>query len=437
MIGGPGPDALDGSGGGDTIDGGAGDDRLHGGSDAVGDTLAGGPGADALDGGAGGDRLAGGDDSDALAGGDGADDLDGGGGSDALEGGAQDDALDGGTGADRLGGGAGIDTVRYAARSGSVEVTIDGVANDGEVTATARGRTRVAEGAATEGDNVDATIENATGGGAADTLQGDSASNAIDGGSGEDVLAGGAGADVLSGGARSDAIMARDGSVDRVTCGAGYDYVIADARDRIQPGAGCDYVDDATRRRPRARRDVVVAPRCAAGRDAEISPPRTRRAVPLSRRALVPVGARVDSLDCALKMTVATGGGRARTALLGRGSGEMRVTQRRAAGGRVRTELRTSDCLSARASSVPARGARFPQRRYRRRYGRVAFPVTVRTADVTMQTRPSRGAVTWDVTDRCGRGATVRVTSGRLAVVDLGSDRRVLLGPGDSFTGGR
>jgi hypothetical protein len=83
---------------------------------------------------------------------------------------------------------------------------------------------------------------------------------------------------------------------------------------------------------------------------------------------------------------------------------------------------------------VRARVARFPRRRYRRRYGRIAFPVTVRTDDVTMRTRASGGAVTWEVDDRCGRGATVRVRSGRLAVVDLASDRRVVLGPGDRFT---
>ena len=50
-----------------------------------------------------------------------------------------------------------------------------------------------------------------------------------------------------------------------------------------------------------------------------------------------------------------------------------------------------------------------------------------------MQTLPSRGAVTWEVDDRCGAGATVRVTSGRLAVVATGSDRRIVLGPGDRF----
>ena len=147
----------------------------------------------------------------------------------------------------------------------------------------------------------------------------------------------------------------------------------------------------------------------------------------------MPVGARVDSLDCAVRLTVATRGGRARTATLARGSGEMRVTQRRGIGGALRTELRTSDCPRPRASGVTAHSSRFPQRRYRRRYGRIAFPVTVRMDSVTMQTRPSRGAVSWEVDDRCGSGATVRVTSGRLAVVAVGSDRRVVLGPGDSF----
>ena len=243
------------------------------------------------------------------------------------------------------------------------------------MTATAGSRT--VEGARSEGDDVDATTENATGGGAADTLGGGAEPNTIAGEAGEDVLSGGGGADVLSGGARSDAILARDGVADRVTCGSGYDYVIADARDRIAARRALRVRRRSSRTRPRARRDVAVDPRCARGADAEISPPETTRAVPLDRRALVPVGARVDSLDCAVRLTVATRGGRARSATLGAGSGEMRVTQRRTAGGEVRTELRTSDCPVATASGAVARIARFPQRRYRRRYGRIAFPVTV------------------------------------------------------------
>jgi hypothetical protein len=109
----------------------------------------------------------------------------------------------------------------------------------------------------------------------------------------------------------------------------------------------------------------------------------------------------------------------------------MKITQRRG-----RTELRTDDCPRAGASGAVAHAARFPQRRYRRRYGRIAFPVTVRTDAVTVQTQSSHGAVSWVVDDRCGAGATVRVTSGRLAVVDLARDRRVVLGPGDSLKAG-
>ena len=435
LTGGPGPDVLDGRGGRDALDGGAGDDRLLGGSDDnAGDSLTGGPGADVLDGGPGGDRLAGGDGTDTLDGATGGDDLDGGADDDALTGGEGDDRLDGGLGADGIAGGPGVDVAVYPGRTGPVEVTIDGAANDGEVTLTGDGRQRTVEGARSEGDNVDATIENATGGGAADTIGGGAEPNTIAGESGEDVLSGGGGADVLSGGSRSDTILARDGVADRVTCGSGYDYVIADERDRIAAGARCEFVDDATRSVPRARRDVVVDPRCTGGADAEISPPDTTRAVPLGQRALVPLGARVDSLDCAVRLTVATRRGRARTATLGAGSGEMMVTQRRAANGDVRTELRSSDCPRASASGAVAKVARFPQRRYRRRYGRIAFPVTVRLDAVTVQARPSRGAVSWEVDDRCGKGATVRVTSGRLAVVALGSDRRIVLGPGQRFT---
>jgi Ca2+-binding RTX toxin-like protein len=430
LTGGAGPEVIDGRGGHDVLDGGGGDDRLlGGGDDEAGDTLSGGPGADALDGGAGGDALTGGDGADVLTGGAGGDALAGGGDADALSGGDGDDRLDGGPGADSVSGGPGTDTALYVGRAGPVEVTLDGIANDGEVTATADGRFRTQEGARSEGDDVDATIENATGASADDTIGGDAAPNTIEGESGEDVLSGGGGADVLSGGARSDAILARDGATDRVTCGQGYDYVVADARDRISGGARCEYVDDGSRTRPRPRRDVAVDPRCGRRADAEISPPRTARAVPLDERALVPVGTRVDSLDCGIKLTVA---GR-RGATLRKGSGEMRVTQRRVSG-RLRTELRTTDCPRANASGAVAHAARFPKRRYRRRYGRVAVPMTVRLDAVTVR---SRGAVTWEVDDRCRAGATVRVSSGRLAVVALGTDRRVVLGPGESFRAGR
>ena len=445
LTGGPGPDALDGGGGADTISGGDGADVLAGGAGGSGDTLDGGPGDDRLDGAAGGDRLDGGDGTDVLAGGEDADELAGGTGPDALEGGPADDTLDGGLGPDRISGGDGNDTVRYAARSGPVQVTLDGRPNDGEVTQSADGRLRTEEGAGSEGDDVDATTESATGGGDDDTLSGNGAANRIDGGAGEDVLAGGRGADVLSGGGRGDAILSRDGTADRVSCGLGFDYVVADRRDQIAPGARCEFVDDGSRSAPRARRDVAMAPRCEGGRDADIAPPGTDRPVPVGRRVLVPVGARIDSFDCSIRLTVAVGGGRKASGTLrggataGRGvprtAGEMRLTQRRDADGVVQTHLRTTDCLTgATAARRPlAVGARFPRRRYRRRFGRIAFPVTVRTGSTVMETQPDRGAVSWEVDDRCGGGATVRVTSGRLAVVDLASDRRVVLGPGERF----
>ena len=349
----PGPDELDGRGGRDVLDGGAGDDRLlGGGDDTADDTLTGGPGADALDGGPGGDR---------LAGGDGADTLDGGRrrrprrrrGADALAGGEGDDRLDGGP-APTASAAARAPTPRSTrGRAGPVEVTLDGVANDGEVTPTGDGRLRTVEGARSEGDDVDATTENATGGGADDTLGGDAEPNTIAGDAGEDVLTGGGGADALSGGARSDAILARDGAADRVSCGAGYDYVLADARDRIAAGAALRVRRRRHPHAPRARRDVAVDPRCARGADAEISPPDTARAVPLGSARWCR-SARASTASTAPSGSPWPPPGPRAAATLGAGSGEMRVTQRRAARGDVRTELRASDCPRASASGAGA-----------------------------------------------------------------------------------
>jgi Ca2+-binding RTX toxin-like protein len=56
----------------------------------------------------------------------------GGSGDDKLTGGWANDTLDGGPGADVLKGGGGTDTVTYASRSAAVNVSLDGVANDGE-----------------------------------------------------------------------------------------------------------------------------------------------------------------------------------------------------------------------------------------------------------------------------------------------------------------
>jgi hypothetical protein len=111
----------------------------------------------------------------------------------------------------------------------------------------------------------------------------------------------------------------------------------------------------------------------------------------------------------------------------------MAVSQRRLAGGRVLTRMRSTDCpVRGQASGVGARAARYARPRYKRRYGRFGIPVELRLDAALIRTR--RGVATWEVDDRCSRSATVRVSSGRLTVVDLGRDRRVVLGPGERYT---
>ncbi|UGS34490.1 hypothetical protein DSM104329_00868 [Capillimicrobium parvum] len=118
----------------------------------------------------------------------------GGAGDDVLRGGPQADSLSGGPGADRLDGAAGadvlrggddVDTADYSTRTQAVGVTLDAVAGDGE---------------AGEGDLVDSTVENVTGGAGPDVLVGDAHANRLLGGGGDDTLQGMGGADVLDGG---------------------------------------------------------------------------------------------------------------------------------------------------------------------------------------------------------------------------------------------
>ena len=73
-----------------------------------------------------------------------------------------------------------------------------------------------------------------------DKVAGDTESNRLEGASGEDYVDGAAGADTLSGGARNDTLLSRDGTTDRVSCGPGYGYVIADRRDVVaRRGSRC------------------------------------------------------------------------------------------------------------------------------------------------------------------------------------------------------
>jgi Ca2+-binding RTX toxin-like protein len=194
------------------------------------DTLSGGSGDDTITGGTGSNILAGGAGDDTLTGGQGNDTITGGPGGDTQTGGLGNDAFDEGaaTGTDTMAGGGGIDTVTYAARANGATVTMDGVADDGELG---------------EADNVGADIENAVGGPGDDTLIGSSSANdlvgaagddTIDGAGGGDTLAGGSGSDRLTGGAGADTVAAGDGS-DTVLEGAG--------NDDLEGGAGGDTLD--------------------------------------------------------------------------------------------------------------------------------------------------------------------------------------------------
>jgi Tol biopolymer transport system component len=66
-----------------------------------------------------------------------------------------------------------------------------------------------------------------------DLIIGGPGNDRLDGDMGADVLVGGPGRDRISGGHGIDRIGARDGAVDRITCGSHRDVVIADRRDRV------------------------------------------------------------------------------------------------------------------------------------------------------------------------------------------------------------
>ena len=139
-----------------------------------------------------------------VYGGDGNDTLQGGNGDDTIYGGAGDDTFKTAAtpdGADKYFGDANAptaaagDTMDYSLRTLALKVAIGpapvspavyGVAdaNDGDVAANA---------GAGEGDDVEYSVENITGGSAADTLTGSTASNFIKGGAGDDIIQGGAG----------------------------------------------------------------------------------------------------------------------------------------------------------------------------------------------------------------------------------------------------
>jgi Ca2+-binding RTX toxin-like protein len=162
--------------------------------------------------------------------------LDGGNGNDKITGGPGDDVLIGNAGADVLAGGGGRDTADYSARTGPVNVSLDGSANDGE---------------AGEADNVASDVEVLAGGAGDDTLTGNAADNALLGNGGNDTLNGGAGNDQLDGAAGDDTLDGGAGS-DTLTGGDGNDTAsYADATTGVRvvldgkPGDGAPGENDS------------------------------------------------------------------------------------------------------------------------------------------------------------------------------------------------
>lgn len=193
----------------------------------------------------------------------------GGAGNDLMRGRGEDDQLAGGKGADDMGAGAGTDTVTYAGYGASqdVTVTLDDVANDGNI-AVDGGRK----------DNVRPDVENVVGGagddvlngrvganslrgaGGADTLNGRDGDDTLTGGTGPDQLAGGDGTDTASYAERTAGVTvtldhaANDGNADdvpgdnvqteNVLTGSGDDAVTGDGKfNEIDTGAGEDSVE--------------------------------------------------------------------------------------------------------------------------------------------------------------------------------------------------
>ena len=268
------PARLEGAGGADSLTGGASDDTLVGGGGS--DVVNGQGGVDtalypvaegvavtlnngaAKDDGGAGDGAAGARDSIAaenVTGGSGPDVLVGDGGPNALSGGGGDDSLQGGQGTDALSGGAGRDRVSYEERASSqpVDVSIDGLVNDGasgendvlsadfEVVAGGSGADHLAATAAPGveliGNSGDDELFAPNGGG---TVQGGNGNDEMTGGDGEDTLDGGlgddaidglGGADAVRGGGGDDSIEARDGAADGVDCGSDTDTALTDSVD--------------------------------------------------------------------------------------------------------------------------------------------------------------------------------------------------------------
>jgi Ca2+-binding RTX toxin-like protein len=131
-------------------------------------------------------------------------------------GGPGDDTLYDATDTQVLNGGGGTDTADFT-QGGSLTITIDGVANDGN--------------GSFGTDNVGLDVENVRTGAGNDTITGSSGPNALSSGAGDDTLNGAGGADTLDGGTGSDTFSggADADTVDYGNRAAGVTVTLGDA----------------------------------------------------------------------------------------------------------------------------------------------------------------------------------------------------------------
>lgn len=206
---------LSGFDGNDTLTGGDNTNDILSGDNAV-------AGNDTLTGRGGSDRIFPGPGSDTADGGEGNDSFQADLGNDTITGGPGNDDYSVGNpivdGADTINLGTGRDTVNYNGRVAPLNLTADGVANDGQ---------------AGEGDNIGESVEDLSGGQADDvivasatsdsgSLNGRAGNDQITAGPGDDRISGGDGNDVLRGASGSDTLSG-DVGTDTVDGGPGDD----------------------------------------------------------------------------------------------------------------------------------------------------------------------------------------------------------------------
>jgi Ca2+-binding RTX toxin-like protein len=243
LTGGAGTQTIRGSNGNDTVNGDAGNDVLFGGNgvDTVSYATATGPVTITLDGLAGDGQ--GGESDNVNA------DFEnalGGNFGDSITGNGAVNRLNGGDGTDQLHGEGGNDTL-VGLVDGNADTYDGGAGSDVATFSTdAAGLTLVANGAAspTDGEVIETTVENLTGGTGNDTLTGNASRNVLNGGLGNDELSGLTGFDTLNGALGDDILHGGDGN-DGLNGGPG--PAAGSDNDVIDGGTGVDSVSYSTR----------------------------------------------------------------------------------------------------------------------------------------------------------------------------------------------